>query len=134
MTSEISILRKYLSIIHFGKQKKSYRFAVGCYSDSHVYIWGDFCLETHSESYIDVFQIDVFLQHEKAKITDYDDTVILDMIDIQEFLDSDDISLILRYGRNITNNNIIQSLNKNLVHMNYILKLDDFDEFLNLKI
>ena len=134
MASEISILRKYLSIIHFGKQKKSYRFTVGFYSDSHVYNWGDFCLETHSESYIDVFKIDVFLHCEKAKITDYDDTVILDMVDIQEFLDSDDTSLVLRYGRAITNDHIIKYLNKKMEYMNYILTLEDFNEFLNIKI
>ena len=128
MASEISILRKYLSIIYLRKPRRTFTFKVGIYNDSNIYPWGDMCLETDSESFIDVFKT------EGSKITDYDNIFILDENDIQEFLETDDLSLILRYGRKITDNNIIQSLNKKLDYMNNDIKLEDFDKFLDIKI
>lgn len=50
--------------------------------------------------------------------------------DFDDFLESDDFSLILRYGRNIMDENIFSILNKILGPLPF--KISDFDALFNL--
>ena len=61
----------------------------------------------------------------KFNISISDKTVMV--IDLNEFLNSDDTSLVLRYGRDILDENIVDTFNR--YHSSTKLSLSDFDTF-----
>ena len=61
---------------------------------------------------------------------DFTNKLRIAISDIDDFLESDDFSLILRYGRNIMDENIFSILNKILGPLPF--KISDFDALFNL--
>ena len=125
MTSEISIIRKFLEI---HGDKNSHRTAyierinIGYYDDSVITPYMIF-LETQIERIMKIIYYDPRYKQLELK------NVKINIENIDEFLDSDDISLVLRYGRDILDYEFIKNINSSLGDFDP-LRLKDFDTFL----
>ena len=127
MPSEISILRKFLSMdLNLGT------VSIDNGSEFHIrYI----SLDKSKSLYFGNNRINFHILY----IHNGNDMYIVDgrmaISNEQEFLETDDISLVLRYGRDILDENIIKKYNKK--HNNigdyskHAITLSDFDAFLN---
>ena len=126
MASQIKILKKFLSL--------SYKSPLGIYFDI-----GNFSASIemigHSKLSLCRFRIrnktglSSFLNIRNSdKLQIFNDKPI--MIDIDDFQNFDDISLVLKYGRVILDENIIQNWSKQYFITN--ISLSDFNDFLGL--
>ena len=127
MTSQISIVRKFLSLYSINKTQQ---IKIG---DYYFMIWEcengcPFSLGSFLEINNNIFGIKTWKRTSQTHTKFF--KFYIDISDTQEFLNSDDISLVLRYGRVITDDHIIQCFNLNNLYGS--ISYNDFDEFFAL--
>ena len=122
--SSISIVRKFLSLpntsgivkVKIGRFEES---KIEFYGKYYRYLYlreGSFSSYLYSLSYTDSL---LRLKSHSGSIT-----IKIKITDVDDFINSDDMSLVLQYGRNILDENVISNISKGL-------SVSDFDDFLN---
>ena len=140
MTSKISIIRKFFSLelkniyCDFKSSNHSFIFRYCDFkSSNHSFIFRYYADQlTYSRSLVSYH-----ISYREKYILDYRNNVDLylnnmssniKIDDIDDFKNFDDTSLVLRYGREILDDNIVNSLNE---YSEYRIRMNDFDAFLN---
>ena len=126
MTSKISILRKF-----FNLELKDHRCDYE--SSNHNFIFRYYTYQsTYSRSlfvrpnfYREKYILD-YRNNVDLYLNDMGSNIKID--DIDDFKNFDDTSLVLRYGRDILDDNIVRFMNKLI---EYKIMMHDFDVFLN---
>lgn len=119
----IKILRKFLSLNGLGKN--GVRLVMGPYTGSLLFdnklFLGSKYTSMHNLLFYNRVTFNFII----------DNTVSIDRVYKEDFINEDDAKLILEYGRRITDENLLLEYNKGLPE-SWHLKISDFDDFLIL--
>ena len=126
MTSKISILRKFFTFELKNSQcdfKPSNHSFIFCYYADQL-TYSRMLVSNH------IFYREKYILDYRNNVNLYLDDMgtLIKIDDIDDFKNFDDTSLVLRYGRKILDDNIINSLNE---YSEYRIRMHDFDAFLN---
>lgn len=128
MSSQISIVRKFLSL-YLDNKFQGNRTKIGKYI-FHMFKSksGDLNIGSFLEIKNNFLAVKTGKRISQNHVEFHKEYI--DVTDIQELLDSDDTLLILKYGRVITDGNIIECFNMNNLYGNIFY--NDFNEFFSL--
>ena len=122
MTS-INIIRKFISLSNISR---IVRVKIGRFSESRIESYGK------NYRYFSLrggfFSTDLYIlsyTENLLRLKSPSGSTTIKIRDVDEFLDSDDTSLVLQYGRNILDENVVSNINEGL-------SVSDFDEFLRI--
>ena len=134
MTSKIKIIRKFLSLVSNNSNTKNFtlsRYFNDCYIGS--YKSGDYAFSLEETSTHILYLLNWY-QDKNTLLIDFVDsgTKSIKIDDIDEFLQEEDMVLILKYSRDILDENIIELINIFNSKDDPDVTIDNFKEYFEL--